>query len=105
MELKDYQILVDKTLKKLADAVDEMDRDDLDLNEGAGKLVIETDDGTPFIINRQSAAMQIWLAEPGGGWHFNHSNGQWLCDKRGISLFEAVEQALSKKFSAEIKLS
>lgn len=104
MESKDYQILVDKTLKSMADRVDELDRDDLDLDEGDGKLVIELDDGTPFIINRQSAANQIWFAEPGGGWHFNYSDGEWLCDKRGISLVTAVEDALSKKFGAKVKL-
>lgn len=104
MDAKDYQILVDKTLKSIADRVDELDRDDMDIEEGDGKLVIEMDDGTPFIINRQSAANQIWFAEPGGGWHFNYSDGEWRCDKRSISLFEALEEALSKKFGSKVKL-
>ena len=105
MDAKNFQILVDEALKDMADRIDELGHDDLDISEGDGKLVIELDDGTPYIINRQSAAHQIWLAEPGGGWHFCYQQGRWLCDKRGISLVEAVEQALSKKLGVAVSLS
>jgi CyaY protein len=105
MDFKDFNIRVDDALKDMADRIDELDHDELDISEGDGKLVIEVDDGTPYIINRQSASNQIWLAEPGGGWHFIYKEGQWRCDKRGLSLVQAVEEALSKKFGTKISLS
>jgi CyaY protein len=99
-----YEIQVDKAFKDIADRVDELDHDELDISESDGKLVIEADDGTPFIVNRQSAANQIWFAEPGGGWHFDYRQDQWLCDKRGMTLIAAIEAALSKKFGQKISL-
>lgn len=97
MDEKLYQNSVADTLEQLARRLDDIDHDDLDFSLTDGKLFIEIDNGSPIIVNRQSAAQQIWLAEPSGGWHFNLKDQQWLCDKRSITLQLAISQALQSQ--------
>lgn len=104
METSEYLQLVDKTLKTLYKRLDSAGIDDVDIMLSDGKLVVEFDDGTTYIINRQSGSQQIWLAEPGMGWKFNYKDGEWRCDKRGTELFAAVRQALQAKLGAQFEL-
>ncbi len=92
------------TLDALVERLDALDHEAFDVDSADGKVTLEFEDGTIFIINRQSAANQIWLAEPGGGWHFDWTGSQWQCDKRSIELLAALEQLLSAKLGEEIAL-
>lgn len=88
---------ISDVLARLVKAVDQLDDDRLDVSVADGKVVMEFADGIKFIINRQGAANQIWVAEPKGGWHFDLKDGRWICDKRSIELFESVSKLLSDK--------
>jgi CyaY protein len=50
--------------------LDEIDPDDLDCMLAMGVLTMEFADGTKAIMNRQTAAHQIWLAYGATAWHF-----------------------------------
>lgn len=95
---------IDTTLNDLFRQIDELDRDEIDLEMADGKLVVEFDDGVKLIVSRQSAADQIWLAEPGGGWHYSWISGEWIDDKRGSTLIEAIETLISEKVGEPITL-
>ncbi len=95
---------IDKTLSRLSNALDKLNRDDLEYEESEGKLTIEFEDGAKLIISRQSATNQIWLAEPSGGWKFDFKEGQWVCDKRGITLEQALSDLMSQKLGEPISL-
>ncbi len=95
---------IDKTLSRLSNALDKLNRDDFEYEEAEGKLTIEFEDGVKLIVSRQSATNQIWLAEPGGGWKFDYKAGQWICDKRGITLEKALSDLLSQKLGEPISL-
>ncbi len=95
---------IDKTLLRLSNALDKLNRDDLEYEESEGKLTIEFEDGVKFIISRQSATNQIWLAEPNGGWKFDFKDGQWICDKRGITLEKALSDLISQKLGEPVTL-
>lgn len=104
MDRHKYDLLIDKVLKDLGDRVDNLELDDVDVVLSDGKLVIEFEDRTTYIINRQGVANQIWLAEPKGGWHFNYQDDKWICDKRGIELKAAIEELISKRLGRDVVL-
>ncbi|MFQ3598469.1 MAG: iron donor protein CyaY [Chloroherpetonaceae bacterium] len=95
---------IDKTFRRLSNALDKLNRDELECEESEGKLTIEFEDGVKLIVSRQSATNQIWLAEPSGGWKFDYKDGQWICDKRGITLEKALSDLISQKLGEMILL-
>jgi len=92
------------TLDALVEKLDALDHDGFDVDSADGKVTLEFEDGSVIIVNRQSAASQIWLAEPRGGWHFDWDGSAWHCDKRGVELLETLENLLSEKFGERIEL-
>lgn len=68
----------EKTLYQIAENIESADTEckiDVDLHDGI--LTLETERGI-FVINRQSAAKEIWLSSPiSGPYHFAHSDGRW----------------------------
>jgi CyaY protein len=95
---------IDKTLARLSNALDKLNRDELEYEEAEGKLTIEFEDGVKLIVSRQSATNQIWLAEPSGGWKFDFKDGKWICDKRGITLEKALSDLISEKLGEPVSL-
>lgn len=95
---------IDLTLEALLTRLDELDHQAYDVDASDGKLVLEFDGGPPIIVNRQAAADQIWLAEPGGGWHFDWNGEQWLCDKRGVELLASLEELLAGRLGEPVSL-
>jgi CyaY protein len=95
---------IDKTILRLSNALDKLNRDELEYEVSEGKLTIEFEDGVKLIVSRQSATNQIWLAEPNGGWKFDFKDGNWICDKRGITLEKALSDLISQKLGETISL-
>ncbi|MHC5211045.1 MAG: iron donor protein CyaY [Planctomycetota bacterium] len=95
---------IDATMEFLMRRFDELDHDAFDVEAADGKLSIELEDGQVFILSRQSATSQIWLAEPSGGWHFDWNGAHWLCDKRGVELIQTLEDLLTARIGEPIDL-
>lgn len=95
---------IDATLDALVRRLDEADHDAFDVDTADGKVTLEFEDGTVYIVNRQGAADQIWVAEPGGGWHFDWDGTRWVCDKRGVELLESLEALLAAKLGEPLPL-
>lgn len=69
---------------------------DIDLNDGI--LTLVTDSGT-FVINKQSAAKEIWLSSPiSGPYHFAYLDDLWQSGN-GSELFSVLTDELNIKFS------
>ena len=98
---------IDAVLAALERRLDDHDHDAFDIEAGDGKLVLEFEDGKPLIISRQSAASQVWVAEPGGGWHFDWDGERqaWLCDKRGVELIGSLEDLIEAKLGERLSLT
>ena len=95
---------IESTLERLGRRVEDLDRDDVEVEIVPGKVDIEMPDGKRLILSRQSATNQIWLAEPGGGWRFDLHGEQWLCDKRGVELHANLQALLSAHCGTPISL-
>ncbi len=104
MDLADALKQIDVTFEALLRRLDDVEHDQLDVESGDGKIVLAFDDGAQLIISRQSGNGQIWLAEPGGGWHFDYNGRLWICDKRGLELIQTLEDLMTSKLGEPVDL-
>lgn len=104
MDNSEYLQYIEAILDKIDETLDGLDLD-IDLEMGDGKLVITFDDNQQYILSRQIVTQQLWLAEPGGGWHYDLKDGQFICDKRGVNIFKTLETLISEKLSQKILLT
>lgn len=98
---------INATFDALERRFDDIDHQAFDVDSGDGKLTLDFEDGAPLIISRQSAAGQIWVAEPRGGWHFtwDDERGAWVCDKRDVELIASLEDLIEAKLGERLTLA
>ena len=96
---------IDRMLEQIGEAVEALQHEEMDVELGSGKLTIDCGNGIKLIVSRQSATGQIWLAEPGGGWHFDLKDGAWVDDKRGVELVGEIERLLSEQLGMAVDLN
>lgn len=104
MTESEFERLAGATLAALESAFEE-GAPDADVQfKGAGVLEIEFDDGSKMIINRHTAAREIWVAAPSGGFHFRHDGRLWRDTRDGTELFDAVSRLASQQGGAPVTL-
>lgn len=92
----EFEALADAAIAALERAL-EASPLDVDIEtKGTGVLEVEFADGARVVINRHTAAREIWVAARSGGFHFRHEAGKWRNTRDGSELFAA----LSRLFSA-----
>ena len=68
-------------------------------------MTIEFPDGTKYVLNRQTAADQMWFAAGARAWHYDRDEqGRWLCDKDGHELFGRISEVVSEKLGRPVKI-
>ena len=72
--------------------------------KGAGVLEIEFADGSKMIINRHTAAREIWVAASSGGFHFRYDGRLWRDTREGTELFDAVSRLASQQGGVPVTL-
>lgn len=89
-----FALVAEKAINKIAEIVELYDQEckfDIDINDSV--LTLKTSDAT-YVINKQSAAAEIWLSSPiSGPHHFALVNDRWR-SKSGIDLFEVLSTEL-----------
>ena len=70
-----------------------------------GILELEFEDGSKIIINRHSAAREIWVAARSGGFHFRPDAGHWVGTRDGIELFAALSRLMSQQAGETLVLA
>ena len=95
----------DRFMEGILASLDSIDPDELDTDLAMGVLSMEFDDGSKCIMNRQTAAHQIWLAEGATAWHFEQDEaGHWI-DTKGRGRLEAVlSEVLARRLGKPIEL-
>lgn len=96
----------DAFMAELLQKLDEFDPDELEAELGMGVLKIEFADGRKCVMNRQTAAHQIWLAEGATAWHFAWDGAarDWLDTKGRGSLGAVLGDVLSHKLRRKVRL-
>lgn len=96
MSKNDFITIADELITNIADQIENSDPNgDKDIDLSAGILVINDERGT-FIINRQTAAKEVWLSSPiSGPYHFFlNDDGKWIT-KNGTFLGDVLEREFS----------
>ncbi|AUI87291.1 iron donor protein CyaY [Vibrio azureus] len=86
---------VDTQLQIIEEAIDESGAD-IDYEVSGNVMTLEFEDRSQIIINRQEPMHEIWLASKSGGFHFKQIDGQWICSKTAMKLFDMVKEECEK---------
>lgn len=73
--------------------------------KGTGMLEVEFEDGSKMVINRHSAAREIWVAARSGGFHFRYDGTGWRDTRDGTELFAAVSRLASQQAGVPVLLA
>jgi CyaY protein len=68
-------------------------------------LELEFHDGSKIIINRHTAAREIWLAAKSGGYHFRPHDGRWVGTRDGEELVAAIARCMTEQAGEPIRLT
>ncbi|WP_375326786.1 iron donor protein CyaY [Candidatus Tisiphia endosymbiont of Nemotelus uliginosus] len=99
MDNSKFSRLAERTIALIADTIEvEDDKCLLEIDFQNDLLHITTTQGI-FVINKHSAAKEIWLSSPiSGPYHFYYLNGKWQT-KTNDDLMLILEQELNINFS------
>lgn len=105
MDETTFNTAADATLAQLETVLDAFSGDfDVELKAG-GVMALEFDDGHKIIINRHSAAREIWVADKSGGFHFRPENGRWVGTRDGEDLYRVLSRLISQYTDTPVTLS
>ncbi len=104
MTPSEFDGLADRVLTRIALALDESGADCDCETKGEGVLELEFSDGSRIVVNRHSAAQEIWVAAKSGGYHFRWSGSDWVDTRDGGELFAALSKLVSQHSSSPVVL-
>ena len=104
MTPNEFDRLADSMLERIATAIDESGADCDYESKGSGVLEIEFADASRIVVNRHSAAQEIWVAAKSGGYHFRFDGSTWVDTRDGRELLEALSGLMSEQSKKAIVL-
>lgn len=107
MDKRTYLHQVDETLKRVQRWAEAFDPDELDYSTTDGVITLEFQDKTRYVLNRQTAANQMWFAAGARAWHYDWNDGrkQWLDDRDGHALLDNVARVVSEKLKRPLTIA
>ena len=96
MTESEFNKLADETLARIEQSLDNGDTD-IDYEMNGGVLELSFENGSKIIVNRQTAAREIWVAAKSGGYHFLWRDGAWHDTRDGMELFAALGKYASEQ--------
>ncbi len=104
MDEADFNALADAELERLENLLEQCGADfDYEVKPG-GVLELEFDNGTKIIVNRHTAAREIWLAAKSGGFHFRPVDGSWLGTRDGADFYAVLSRCMSEQSGESVSL-
>jgi CyaY protein len=104
MDEREFNVLADSALRRIENAIDDCSVEvDLEVKAG-GVLELEFDDGSRIIINRHTAAREIWVAARSGGYHFRPLDGRWVGTRDGEELMAAIGRCIAEQSGQDVRL-
>ena len=105
MNDKEFNTLSDAALARIEQAL-ENSAADLDFAlVSAGVLEIEFANGSKIIVNRHSAAQEMWVAARSGGFHYRWDGKHWLDTRDQSELMDALSVLVSGQAGEIVRLS
>jgi CyaY protein len=106
MDRQEFLRRADECLERVESALAEVDPDELECTSTDGVLTLEFADRARFVLNRQTAANQMWFAAAARAWHFDWdaASGTWRDDRDQVELFARVAEEIGKKLGRGVKV-
>ena len=105
MEESAFNALAEAELARIESAFEDCGAEiDIEPKPG-GILELEFDNGSKMIINRHTAAREIWVAAKSGGFHFRPQDGKWVNTRGGDDLWEMLAALASEQAGAAVSLT
>lgn len=109
MQESDFERLAEASLNALEGALEdaaEASGAQVDIQAGeGGVLELEFQDGSKIVINRHSAAREIWVAAKSGGFHFRWDGARWRDTRSNADLVAVVARLVSEHSGRSVQLS
>lgn len=104
MDEKQFQGLAEVALHRIIGALES--EETLGLDESPDTVKIEFPDRRKLILNRHTAARQIWLAAPSGAWHFapDDSGSRWVDVRTGAELYAQLEMLIEEMLGRKVSM-
>ncbi len=105
MDDREFATKAEACLRKVAKWLEDFDPDEVDYATADGSLTLEFPDGAKFILSRQSATKQMWLAAVAHGYHYSYDGARdcWVDDKDGHELYPRLAEAVSGQIGRAVK--
>lgn len=105
MDEADFNELADAELDRLEGLLDACELDfDYEVKPG-GVFELEFANGSKIIVNRHSAAREIWLAAKSGGFHFRPVAGRWQGTRDGADFYAVLSRCMSEQAGEPVSLA
>jgi CyaY protein len=107
MDDSTFQQRSDACLTRVEDWLEPFDPDELDYDSADGVIKLEFASGPQFVINRQSAANQMWFAAGTSAWHYNWNADRqaWISVKDEHELFQRLAETVSERLGRAVDRS
>jgi CyaY protein len=104
VERSQYLRRADECLERVAKWLESFDPDEVDFSTTDGVVTIEFPDRARYVLNRQTAADQMWLAAGARAFHYDWSDerGAWVDDRDGHELCARIAEAVSAKIGRQV---
>ena len=100
-----FNALAEAELDRIEQALEAFE-DEIELEvQAGGVLELEFENGSKVVINRHTAAREIWVAAKSGGFHFRPQGGRWLGTRDGVDLYATLARVLSEQAGRQIEFS
>ena len=97
MASNDYYEQIEETFEAVEVALESLP-DDVDIRGAEGVINATFSNGVVFVFSRQPPTEQLWLATPGGGFHYRWDDAQeiWRDTKTGESFHQVLVAELAQ---------
>jgi CyaY protein len=99
---QDYQTRAAACLARVARWVDRVNDDGLDALTSDGLVALEFEDGTKYVLNRQSGNDQMWFAAGARAWHYDWDGAAWVDDRDRHRLESRIVEVVSEKLGRRL---
>ena len=99
-----YYECIDETFEEVESKLEELESDP-DIRAAEGVLNVTFSNGVVFVLSRQPAVEQLWLATPGGGFHFvwRDADEEWFDTKTNDGFRQLLSRELAEHAGEHIE--
>ncbi len=105
MDEREFLAKADQCLQRVAKWLEDLDPDEVDYATADGSVTVEFPGGSRFILSRQSATRQMWLAAGAHGYHYDYDAAldSWVDDKDAHVLYARLAEAISAQIGHAVE--